>query len=221
MTIYYGSKEIKELYFGSQKIESLSIGNIDIPVVSVVTFTLIPDPADATVVLTAEGYTQEGNSISVAPGTTITYTVSKEGYTTQTGTQVCTINSSFNCTLKSTNVDISITMNWESGCIYTGTYEVYNNDGTKIGEFVVSSTNAGSSTIVVNSLDLPNYYNPAEHPEILFDRDFYILDERSDFWLVCSNEVNCELASTAFFEVGFKILDKTNPVVSFTYENND
>jgi len=50
------------------------------------TLTINPSPSDATVVLTATGYTQSGKSITVAKGTQVTYTVSKTGYTTKTGT---------------------------------------------------------------------------------------------------------------------------------------
>lgn len=154
MTIYYGSKEIKELYFGSQKIESLSIGNISIPVVSTVTFTLIPDPADATVVLTAAGYTQVGNSISVAPGTTITYTVSKEGYETQTGTQVCTINSSFNCTLSG---KYTITINpIPSDAIVT----------MSVGGQTIDTTTIQKTTLYAWSLNSEVIYTISETPAI-------------------------------------------------------
>lgn len=125
-------------------------------------------------------------------------------------------------------VDISITMNGRlpgviptSSSTHVGTYEVYNNDGTKIGEFVVSSTNAGSSTIVVNSLDLPNYYDPEERPEILYDSDFYVVDNYVTWWgVLSSGEVNCEYVGiTSEGRAMFKILDKTNPVVSFSYLN--
>lgn len=51
-------------------------------------FTINPIPADALVVLSADGYTQQGNSISVDEGTTITWSVSKPGFTTQNGTWV-------------------------------------------------------------------------------------------------------------------------------------
>lgn len=50
------------------------------------TLTINPSPSDATVVLTATGYTQSGKSITVAKGTQVTYTVSKTGYITKTGT---------------------------------------------------------------------------------------------------------------------------------------
>lgn len=50
------------------------------------TFTINPTPTSATVVLTASGYTQSGNSITVPNGTTVNWSVSADGYTTKTGT---------------------------------------------------------------------------------------------------------------------------------------
>lgn len=50
------------------------------------TFTISPTPSTATVTLTASGYTQSGNSITVPNGTTVSWSVSASGYTTQTGT---------------------------------------------------------------------------------------------------------------------------------------
>ena len=49
------------------------------------TFTINPTPSNATVTLTASGYTQNGNSITVPNGTTISWSVSADGYTTRTG----------------------------------------------------------------------------------------------------------------------------------------
>lgn len=49
------------------------------------TFTINPTPTSATVTLTASGYTQSGNSITVANGTTVSWRVSASGYTTRTG----------------------------------------------------------------------------------------------------------------------------------------
>ena len=48
-------------------------------------FTIIPTPVDSKVVLTADGYTQISNSITVERGTLVIYNVSKEGYITQSG----------------------------------------------------------------------------------------------------------------------------------------
>ena len=50
------------------------------------TFTINPTPSDSTVTLTASGFVQSGNSITVADGTTINYSVAKTSYKTQTGT---------------------------------------------------------------------------------------------------------------------------------------
>lgn len=47
-----------------------------------VTLTVFTDPEEATVVLTAEGYQQEGNSITVLSGTEVFYTVSASHYNT-------------------------------------------------------------------------------------------------------------------------------------------
>ena len=49
------------------------------------TVTIIPDPSDATVTITAPGYTQEGNSITVREGTHVEYTVEKEDYLSAEG----------------------------------------------------------------------------------------------------------------------------------------
>ena len=55
-----------------------------------VTLTISPTPNTATVVLTADGYTQSGNAITVPYGTTVAYTVSATGYTTVTDSVVVT-----------------------------------------------------------------------------------------------------------------------------------
>lgn len=53
---------------------------------STYTFTITPTPTTATVTLTASGYTQSGNSITVPNGTTVSWRVSADGYTGQSGT---------------------------------------------------------------------------------------------------------------------------------------
>jgi len=52
--------------------------------------TITPTPSDATVVLTASGYTQSGNSIIVPNNTSVAYTVSKSGYQTVSNTTTVT-----------------------------------------------------------------------------------------------------------------------------------
>ena len=49
-------------------------------------FTINPTPSNATVTLTASGYTQNGNSITVPNGTTVSWSVIDSGYTSQEGT---------------------------------------------------------------------------------------------------------------------------------------
>lgn len=63
------------------------------------TLTIAPTPNDATVVLTADGYTQSGNSITVVDGTTVNYSVAKSGYTTAYGAIVVTETSTIAVTL--------------------------------------------------------------------------------------------------------------------------
>lgn len=63
--------------------------------------TISPTPSDATVVLTATGYTQVGNTIAVPSGTTVTYTVSKTGYSTVTDTVTVTQDATVSVTLVS------------------------------------------------------------------------------------------------------------------------
>lgn len=61
-------------------------GSEPTPPVTTYTFTISPTPNDATVTLTATGATQDGNSITAADGTEISYSVAKEGYTTVSST---------------------------------------------------------------------------------------------------------------------------------------
>ncbi len=51
-----------------------------------VTLTINPTPDNATVTLTAQGFTQQGNSITVTTGTEVSYSVTATNYTTQEGT---------------------------------------------------------------------------------------------------------------------------------------
>jgi len=62
--------------------------------------TINPTPADATVVITAAGFEPEGNTIIVDPGTELTYTVSKYGYTSQSDTFIVNENATIDVTLE-------------------------------------------------------------------------------------------------------------------------
>lgn len=63
------------------------------------TLTISPTPSDATVTLTAAGYTQSGNSITVIDGTTVSYSVAKTGYTTAYGAATVTATNTIPVTL--------------------------------------------------------------------------------------------------------------------------
>ena len=52
------------------------------------TLTIAPTPSNSTVVLTASGYTQQGNSITVPAGTAVSYTVSYSGLDPQSDTYI-------------------------------------------------------------------------------------------------------------------------------------
>ena len=54
------------------------------------TFTITPTPSDATVTLTVDGTTYTQSSITVVSGKTVSWSVSKSGYTTQTGSSTIT-----------------------------------------------------------------------------------------------------------------------------------
>lgn len=58
-----------------------------------VIFTINPTPSTAEVILTSEGYTQEGNSIAVKQGDTVEYTVRARGYIIQSGSAVASASS--------------------------------------------------------------------------------------------------------------------------------
>ena len=55
----------------------------DRSLIPTVTFSILPDPLDATVKLTAVGYKQHGNAIITAPNTRVDWEVSKEKYEPQ------------------------------------------------------------------------------------------------------------------------------------------
>ena len=68
-------------------------------VLDLVTLTINPTPSTATVTLAAQGYTQSGNSISVAPNTRVSYVVSNTGYVSQSDTITVTQTNTLSITL--------------------------------------------------------------------------------------------------------------------------
>lgn len=96
-----------------------------------VTLTISPTPSTATVTLTASGYTQSGNSITVPYGTTVTYSVSATHYQTKNGSQ----------TVVSTNtVNVSLSLN-----TYTLTINPTPSDATVKITLVGGTTTTGKT----------------------------------------------------------------------------
>lgn len=75
---------------------------------TIYTLTINPNPSDATVKLTASGYTQSGNSITVQSGTSVSYIVSKTGYTGKSGNVVVNSNQTITVTLDVANIENQI-----------------------------------------------------------------------------------------------------------------
>ena len=73
------------------------------------TFTINPTPSNATVVLTASGFTQVGNSITVEYGTTVRWSVSASHYTTKTGTY--TVTAPYTMPVSLVQVEYTLTIN--------------------------------------------------------------------------------------------------------------
>ena len=65
---------------------------ISINMVEYFTFTIIPSPSDATVILDAIGYNQIGNSITIPDGTQVSWSVIKTGYKTKSGKEPVGLN---------------------------------------------------------------------------------------------------------------------------------
>lgn len=78
------------------------------------TFTINPTPSTATVTLNASGYTTVSGtgskSITVASGTSVSWSVSADGYTTQSDTQTVTSTSSKSVTLSASSYPTSGTL---------------------------------------------------------------------------------------------------------------
>ena len=72
------------------------------------TFTINPTPSTATVTLTASGYAQSGNSITVPSGTSVAWKVEASGYVTQNGTHTVTKTETKNVTLVQNSNNVTL-----------------------------------------------------------------------------------------------------------------
>ena len=163
------------------------------------TLTIVPTPSDATVVLTSTGATQSGNTITVANGASITYTVSKTGYVTQTNTISITYSRTLNvdllnlCTLTiapiPSNATVVLTSSvsgyTQSGNTITvpnGTTVSFNVSATgyitKMGNRVVTNTHTEtialtSASTVMDPLNvIPNVSPSSEYGNAEIETDF-------------------------------------------------
>lgn len=105
---YNTQKGSISIYGNTSKTVTLSeVGNVTPPATPTnYTFTINPNPSNATVTLTASGYTQSGNSITVASGTSVSWKVSASGYTEQNGTHTVTKTESKSITLSAINSEV-------------------------------------------------------------------------------------------------------------------
>lgn len=67
---------------------------------NIATFTIIPNPADATVTILSEGNTQDGNEMIVTTGATVYYAIEKNGYEPKYGEVVVNENITIDGTLR-------------------------------------------------------------------------------------------------------------------------
>lgn len=86
---------------GGGRVGSAHHGFIWIKYVDALSYTLTinPTPSDATVTLTADGYEQSGNTITVKQGVEVSWKVEKNGYQTKQGTWMATQNETMTVTL--------------------------------------------------------------------------------------------------------------------------
>ena len=119
-----------------------------------ITFTIVPTPENATVILEAEGFVQEGTSITVDSGTVVEYTVICEGYESVSGTYTVTertvlsvelSRNAFTLTIVPTPADA--TVSFDTGTVSGNTTTVnYNTDVT----YTVSKTGYTTTSSIVN-----------------------------------------------------------------------
>lgn len=96
MAVYKGGQKIEDLYCGSAKIGKIYKGSTLVySSVKYYTFTINPTPSNATVKIN----NQTTKSVTVAEGTSISWSVSASGYKTQSGTLILTANTTKNITL--------------------------------------------------------------------------------------------------------------------------
>ena len=156
-----GNIQVDKIYLGTQLVWTNELDEV--------TLTIRPTPSDATVVLTADGYEQEGNSITVAPGTEVTYTVSKEHYITVSSTYTVETTETLNIslTLENHTLTINTTPSDANVTFSTGTVS---QDG--------HSTTVPYGTTVLYEVSKTDYYSVTGSYEVLSDHTISVTLEQ-------------------------------------------
>ena len=158
MSLFFESSQVHEVYTGSTPVNQIIYKN-RVVWSRRITLTIVPNPSNATVVLTAPGETQSGNSITVFWGTTISYTVSRAGYVTATGTYRPIDNESYpvnltqqlTFTLNPDPSDATVVLTSDSGTTQTGNSILVNPGGTVTYSVSKSAYVSQSGSQTVNS----------------------------------------------------------------------
>lgn len=150
------------------------------PAPNIYEFIVNPTPSDATVTLTVGGTTYNKKSIMVMSGTTVSWSVSKSGYTTQTGTNTITEDTTEIVELEELQEPLYY-------CYYGYLYGQYGWVYTKSGEMSPGNTTYCNTNLIkvsspsefgtvhfnIVSCNENNliFVEPITHTQLTFDRD--------------------------------------------------
>ena len=114
---------------------------------NIVTFTINPDPSDATVVITSGTCEQVGNSITVPKNSLVEYTVSKDGMITKSG---------YLNVVEDTSIDVKLTLHPVSLTINNTTHSkttlIYNNGDKENSTTSLGATKSVTIDVVPNTI---------------------------------------------------------------------
>ena len=183
ITTYYGTNityTVAQSGYVTKTESTILLDDIILPVslMNQYTFTINPTPSNATVVLSAPGTTQVGNSILVNPGDTVSYSVSKTGYVTQSNSIVVNSTQTLPITLILQTYTLTVEPNPTDATVTFSTGTVSGNNctvnyGTQV-TYTVSKANyatqSGTVTVLSNQtiqVQLP--YTPYSPNQVIFE----------------------------------------------------
>lgn len=183
--------------------------NLNVTLKQLFTLTVNPTPADARVVLSATGYTQNNNTITVTEGTSVTYTVSKQDYNTQSSTVVVTADQTINITLLQTYCTLTIVPTPSDATVV-----LTSSGGTQSGK-AITVTNGSSVTYTVSKT---GYTTATNTITLTTDRTLNV-----EIFSHCTYTVNpipanatVLLVAAGYTQVGNAITVPANTVVTWT-----